>query len=109
MTLPELQTRARTIADRYQHVNSAAGRPNWTASDYMAGFVGDVGELSQLVMAKANLRPMDNVDDRLAHELADCLWSLLILSDQLGVDLEASFTKTMTELDTRLDQLSAQS
>ena len=35
----------------------------------------------------------------LAHELADCLWSVLTLADAYDVDLAAAFTSTMDELD----------
>jgi NTP pyrophosphatase (non-canonical NTP hydrolase) len=69
----------------------------------MAGFVGDVGDLSKLVMAKANLRHISDVDAKIAHELADCLWSVLVIADRLDVDLEDAFSKTMAELDGRLE------
>ncbi|WP_228838328.1 hypothetical protein [Nocardia amamiensis] len=32
------------------------------------------------------------------HELADCLWSILILGHRYEVDIEAAFTKAMGEL-----------
>lgn len=70
----------------------------------MSGFVGDVGDLSKLVMAKRGLRgPIDNdIDDKIAHELADCLWSVCVLAEKYDIDLEAAFLKTMKELDKRL-------
>lgn len=54
-------------------------------------------------MAKHGLRDMDNVDAKLAHELADCLWSVLVLADKYKVDLAAEFMKTMDELARRID------
>ena len=73
----------------------------------MSGFVGDVGDLSKLIMAKRGLRGGigDDIDEKLAHELADCLWSVCVLADKYDVDLEAAFTKTMDELDERLTQV----
>ena len=38
----------------------------------------------------------------LAHELSDCLWSVLVLADKYGVNLEASFLKTMDQLEKRI-------
>ncbi|MFD8964354.1 MazG nucleotide pyrophosphohydrolase domain-containing protein [Streptomyces sp. NPDC059568] len=35
----------------------------------------------------------------LEHELADCLWSVLILAHRYGIDLEAAFVRTMDGLD----------
>lgn len=69
----------------------------------MAGFVGDVGDLSKIIMAKGGLREMDNVDEKLAHELADCLWSVLVLASKYNIDLAKEFNKTMNELDARID------
>jgi MazG nucleotide pyrophosphohydrolase domain len=39
---------------------------------------------------------------KIAHEFSDCLWSVLVLADRLGVDLEDSFSSSMAELDRRL-------
>lgn len=68
----------------------------------MAGFVGDVGDLSKLLMAKEGLRQNYDVDAKIAHELADCLWSILVIASKLGVNLEKEFVKTMSELDERI-------
>jgi NTP pyrophosphatase (non-canonical NTP hydrolase) len=40
---------------------------------------------------------------RVNHELADCLWSVLVLARKLDVDIERAFWTTMLELDNRLD------
>lgn len=103
MTLDELQNRAVAVRARYDKL-SAQKNVLWDESDLMAGFVGDVGDLSKIIMAKRGLREMDDVDAKLAHELADCLWSVLVLADKLKVDLEAAFQKTMRELDERIDE-----
>ncbi|WP_203622632.1 MazG nucleotide pyrophosphohydrolase domain-containing protein [Streptomyces sp. SID8499] len=36
---------------------------------------------------------------RLEHELADCLWSVLVLAFRYDVDLEQAFCRTMPHLD----------
>ena len=56
----------------------------------------------KLVMAKAGARQIEEVDRKLAHELSDCLWSVLVLADACGVDLERAFLLTMTELEAKL-------
>lgn len=71
----------------------------WTREEIMQGFVVDVGDLMKLVMAKAGARRVDNVDAKLAHELSDCLWSILVLARLYGLDLEKEFLKTMDELE----------
>jgi NTP pyrophosphatase (non-canonical NTP hydrolase) len=102
MELTELSQRALVIKNRYDTINREAGRDTWDASAYMAGFVADVGELSELIMAKRGLRHIDDVDQKLAHELSDCLYSVFVITNQLDIDLETAFMRTMDELDARL-------
>ena len=102
MELSDLQNRAKEIKELYDRKNEHDGNKKWTASDYTAGFVGDVGDLSKLVMAKQGLRNSENVDEKLAHELADCLWSILVIAKELDIDLEQSFEQTMSELEAKL-------
>ena len=99
--LIELSVRVR---DHYRDLQKVDGQKEWGASERMAGFVGDVGALSKLVMAKQGLlRGPENIDEELAHELADNLWSILVLADELGIDLEAAFIKNMDELHARIE------
>lgn len=46
---------------------------------------------------------MDDVDAKLAHELSDCLWSVLVLASKYNIDLSTEFMKTMDELDKKID------
>ena len=71
----------------------AAGREVWDTGDLALGFVGDVGDLAKLVMAVDGRREIPGARERLGHELADCLWSVLVLADRYGVDLGAEFTR----------------
>lgn len=91
------------VADRYDQLNANAGRELWTVPDFMAGFMGDVGDLSKLIMAKAGKRSIPDLESKLAHELADCLWSILVISHKLDIDLNAAFENTMAELNEYLD------
>lgn len=59
----------------------------------------------KLVMAKQGLRKMDDVDAKLRHELADCLWAILVIADEVGVDLEEAFGETIKELRTRISTI----
>lgn len=69
------------------------GRP-WNTVEIMLGFTNDVGTLSRLVMENADLRPpRSDLQAQIGHELADCLWSVLTLADELDVDLDDAFTR----------------
>ena len=102
MHLSELSACALQIRERFAALECARnGRP-WTREEIMQGFVVDVGDLMRLVMAKSGARAVDDLDAKLRHELADCLWSVLVLAKLYDIDLEKEFVKTMDELDARL-------
>ena len=102
MDLAELTRRAEEIRSRFDAQARRQGRQPWQRAEIAQGLVGDVGDLMKLLMAKDGLRPAADLDARLAHELADCLWSILVLARLCDVDLEQAFTKTMAEIGTRL-------
>ncbi|MCX5346003.1 nucleotide pyrophosphohydrolase [Streptomyces sp. R-74717] len=99
MDLNELQRRALHIHDLYDELNLRERGRVWTREEFMLGFVGDVGDLAKIVMAQEGARDMPGGRAALQHELADCLWSVLILAHRYDVDLNAAFLRTMDELD----------
>ena len=103
MELEAAIERAKAIRELYAlHEANTYGR-SWSISDLMLGFVGDVGELSQLVGAANGVRNFDNdLKEALGHELADCLWSVLVLANELDVDIVDAFETTMNKLETQL-------
>ena len=103
MNFDDLQFRAIEIRNKYDILNKTKRGITWNEQQLMAGFVGDVGDLSKIIMAKHGLRDMENVDDKLAHELSDCLWSILVLASRYDINLATEFMKTMDELDTRIE------
>jgi NTP pyrophosphatase (non-canonical NTP hydrolase) len=102
MDISELSKRAMEIRARFAALEQTKFRREWTKEEVMQGFVVDVGDLMKLVMAKSGLRQVEDVDHKLAHELSDCLWSVLVLAQLYGIDLEREFTKTMDALDVSL-------
>jgi NTP pyrophosphatase (non-canonical NTP hydrolase) len=102
MDLTQLTARALQVHQRLNDTAAARGSRPWTREEVMQGFVVDVGELMQLSMAKAGARHVDDADRKLAHELADCLWSVLVLAQLHGIDLEEAFLATMHEIETKL-------
>jgi NTP pyrophosphatase (non-canonical NTP hydrolase) len=104
MDIKQLSKRAIEIRQKYSELEKSKTGKEWSNLNLMEGFVGDIGDLMKLVMAKEGVREIENVDEKLAHELADCLWCVLVLSEKYGVDIEQSFLKTMDELDKRIDQ-----
>lgn len=102
MDLTQLTARALQVHQRLNDTAAARGSRPWTREEVMQGFVVDVGDLTKLVMAKAGARPVAGVDAKLAHELSDCLWSVLVLAKLYNVDLEKEFLATMAGIETKL-------
>lgn len=102
MEVKELMAKAIEVRKKYAEFEKIKFGKEWSNEQIAEGLVGDVGDLMKLVMAKEGIRKIDDVDSKLAHELSDCLWCILILADKYGVDIEKSFDKTMDELKSKL-------
>lgn len=102
MDFQDITLQARQIRKRYAELESKKyGRP-WTKEQIAQGLVGDVGDLMKLVTAKQGVREISDADVKIAHELSDCLWSVIILADEYGVDIERAFLATMDKLNKKL-------
>lgn len=75
---------------------------SWTTEELYIGMIGDLGDLGKLIQAREGVRAIEGSEAKLRHELADVLWSVIILADRCGVDLEAAFNEDMDNLETAL-------
>jgi NTP pyrophosphatase (non-canonical NTP hydrolase) len=104
ITLESCYELANKIKLSYDKLNIDNGNKPWSYSEFNQGMVGDVGDLTKLLMAKSNLRDFKGVDldNKIEHELCDILWSVLVISKDLKIDLSDSFPKFANELNLRL-------
>jgi NTP pyrophosphatase (non-canonical NTP hydrolase) len=86
-----------------EHERRAHGR-SWSLEEVALGMVGDVGDLAKLIQAWEGVREVDDVRTKLEHELADVLWSIIIIAGRCQIDLEASFARTMDEIEKFLSE-----
>jgi NTP pyrophosphatase (non-canonical NTP hydrolase) len=94
--------RAIAVRNKYSELEKKKYGKEWTREQIMEGLVGDVGDLMKLVMSKSGIRNIDNVDEKLAHELCDCLWCVIVLAQKYGIDLEDTFMRKMSELEEKI-------
>jgi NTP pyrophosphatase (non-canonical NTP hydrolase) len=99
MEFQKIIERAIEIRKQYEEKEKQLYGSSWTSEEIALGFIGDVGDLAKLVIAENGKRNISNSKDKLAHELSDCLWSVIVLSQIHGVDLESSFINTMNDLE----------
>lgn len=106
MEFQDIIKRARVIRKAYNALNFREGNKVWSASEYVQGLVGDVGDLMKLIMAKKGFRfsAEENVNAALKHELADCLWGVLTIADELGINLEKEFIATTNKLENKITE-----
>lgn len=103
MDITEITEKALLLRQRFGTAARKKGKRAWTREEVMQGFVGDVGDLMKLIMAKGGRREISDVDPKLAHELADCLWSILVLAKLYEVNLEQEFLKMVETVSKKLE------
>lgn len=96
--IKDLQKKAMEINRKYAELEKKKGQDPWTVQQLAQRYSGDVHELIELLEGKGA------PENKLSHELGDCLWSVLVIAYKLGIDVEQAFWKTMAELDERLDK-----
>jgi NTP pyrophosphatase (non-canonical NTP hydrolase) len=102
MDFHKLTDRAMSIRKLYEEKECQLYGSPWTNEEIALGFVGDVGDLAKLVVAENGKRNIPDSRSKLEHELADCLWSVVVLANVHGIDLEKAFINTMNELEKNL-------
>jgi NTP pyrophosphatase (non-canonical NTP hydrolase) len=102
MEFQQLAQRAMEIRQQYAEYETKRYGRAWTREEIVLGFVGDVGDLTKLVVAQEGVRDISDSDAKLAHELSDCLWSVLVLAQMYDIDLERAFVETMDQLEEHL-------
>lgn len=103
MEFKSLVQRAVQIRQKCAELEKKRYGTSWTNEELALGFVGDVGDLAKLVVAAEGKRRIPEARNKLEHELADCLWSVIVLAEAHQVDLEKAFEHTMQDLKTQLD------
>jgi NTP pyrophosphatase (non-canonical NTP hydrolase) len=98
MNFSDLETSALHLNELYEQLETKKYGRAWTTQELALGFVGDVGDLAKLLQAHAGVRDIADSEAKLAHELSDCLWSIIVLANKCGIDLEAAFVRNTREI-----------
>jgi NTP pyrophosphatase (non-canonical NTP hydrolase) len=98
MNFSDLEKAALDLNELYERLEAKRYGRVWTTQELALGFMGDVGDLAKLIQAHSGVRTIDDCEGKLGHELSDCLWSILVLADKCGIDLQAEFVKNTREI-----------
>jgi NTP pyrophosphatase (non-canonical NTP hydrolase) len=105
MTIDELSVRAIEIRKQFAELEKNRWGREWKVEDIALGLAGDVGDLVKLIQSKEGLRPAHtDIDARLAHELADCMWCLFVIANKYGLNIERAFMSSMDELEAWIER-----
>ena len=94
----DLEQAALRLNDLYEQLEVKRWGRVWSTQELALGFMGDTGDLAKLIQAHAGVRSIDDHQAKLGHELSDCLWSIMVLANKCGIDLEAEFVKNTREI-----------
>ena len=103
MTFQDLRIRALFIRHKYSKFEKHKYGKEWTKEQLVQGFAKDVEDLINITSASENTSDHE-LKTNLKHELADCLWSVIVIAEAYKIDLPEAFTQTMDELEKRLEQ-----
>jgi len=98
MQFSDLEKSALQLNALYEQLEARKYGRVWTTEELALGFVGDVGDLARLIQAHAGVRDIDDCAAKLGHELSDCLWSIIVLANKCGIDLQAEFARNISAL-----------
>lgn len=98
MLFSDLEASALQLNALYEQLEAKQYGRVWTTEQLALGFVGDVGDLAKLIQAHSGVRDIDDCQTKLGHELSDCLWSILVLANKCGIDLQAEFVRNTREI-----------
>ena len=105
MNLKELSKKAEKIKLRYEELNRIHGKKPWSVAEYGHGLMGDVGDLVKLILQQKSSRGnRRELNKKIRHELADCLWSVIVIAQELDVDLEKEFLINLEYLQQKLSE-----
>lgn len=104
MEFEKIIQRALEIRKHYAELEKKKYGAEWDNKKLLEGVGKDFKDLADLILTKERGQEPENFEAKISHELSDCLWSVLILANRYSIDMEASFLKTMDDLEKRIDE-----
>lgn len=98
MNFKDMEKAALHLNELYEALEVKRWGRVWTTGELALGFVGDVGDLAKLIQAQAGVRDIADSKAKLGHDLSDCLWSIIVLANKCGIDLQAEFVSNIEGL-----------
>lgn len=91
MNLKEVVEQSLSSREMYAEFEKIKFGKAWSDEEIYTGLVSDIGDLGRLVLAKAGVEHIDGVEEKLKHELGECLWGIAVLAGKYHIDLDEAF------------------
>ncbi len=104
MTFKQLNERTQRLKRDYDNLRRKQGEKPWMSTDYAEALVGDIGDLMKLIVRRRRKGAGKDVDRDIAKELSDCLYMIVALSQELGIDLEKEYEVNLEFLEQQLKE-----
>lgn len=91
MNLQEVVQQSLASKELYSAFEKEEYGRKWTDEEIYTGLVSDIGDLGRLVLAQEGVEHIDEIPEKLKHELGECLWGIAALAGKYGIDLEEAF------------------
>ena len=83
----------------YEILENRFNGKTWTRHEMMLGFSNDVGYIGRLLLAQEGTWAIDgDAEAELKHKLAESIWWVFVLAEDLGIDIDEAFTETMAQI-----------
>jgi len=102
MEFKKIEEEALRIKELYSKYEEKNFNRRWNKEELFIGLVSDVGDLSRLIIAKEGMMKIENIEEKLEHEISDCLWSILVLAKEYNINVEEAFLKNMKTLEEKI-------
>lgn len=104
MTYNDLVKIAMDTRQRFESYEKRTTGKTWGSEELLIGLVTDVGDLARLVLAKEGFRAAGtDLDKALRHELADCLWAIIVLAEKNNINLADALVEMNEEIREKLE------
>lgn len=104
MEFKDLSKKVKKVKEAYEELSRKKKKKVWGATEYAQGLAGDTGDLIKLLVLSDTNAKDKKLHNKICHELADCLWSVIVLAQELNVDIEKELLINMEYLKQKLDE-----
>lgn len=105
MTIKQLNQKTQKVKRAYDDFRRKQGERAWMTSDYAEALVGDVGDLMKLVVKRRRKGASKAINRDIGKELADCLYMIMAMAQELDIDLEEEYKVNLEFLEQNLKEL----